>query len=79
MGDGSDRARIRFSFDAGAAAAEYDSMSRSAPHHLQSPHGNPAAAAAAAVGGEHPASSYLAAAQPNCFSLGAPVDFHGSR
>ena len=30
MGDSSERARIRFSFDAGAAAAEYDSMSRSA-------------------------------------------------
>ena len=32
MGDSSERARIRFSFDAGAAAAEYDSMSRSAYH-----------------------------------------------
>ncbi|KAK4106645.1 Pkinase-domain-containing protein [Parathielavia hyrcaniae] len=29
MNDSSERARIRFSFDAGAAAAEYDSMSRS--------------------------------------------------
>lgn len=30
MGDNSEKARVRFSFDAGAAAAEYDSMSRSA-------------------------------------------------
>ncbi|KAK4123686.1 Pkinase-domain-containing protein [Parathielavia appendiculata] len=29
MGDSSERARIRFSFDAGTAAAEYDAMSRS--------------------------------------------------
>jgi protein-serine/threonine kinase len=28
MGDNSEKARVRFSFDAGAAAAEYDSMSR---------------------------------------------------
>ena len=30
MGDSSEKARIRFSFDAGAAAAEYDTISRSA-------------------------------------------------
>jgi hypothetical protein len=30
VGDSSEKARIRFSFDAGAAAAEYDAMSRSA-------------------------------------------------
>jgi hypothetical protein len=30
MGDSSEKTRIRFSFDAGAAAVEYDSMSRSA-------------------------------------------------
>jgi protein-serine/threonine kinase len=34
--DSSEKARIRFSFDAGAAAAEYDAMSRSASLRLGS-------------------------------------------
>jgi protein-serine/threonine kinase len=31
VAESSEKARIRFSFDAGASAAEYDAMSRSAP------------------------------------------------